>query len=75
MTKTQRLATDFLALPAEALPSAQWAAISDEDAGDTAWEAVRQVARGAVDGNLDGETVRLHADRDEWRDGVVLTIE
>ena len=56
----------FLALPAEALPSAR-DAHGDAEA-HIAWAAVR----GDADARAACPAVYLRADRDRWRDGVTL---
>ncbi len=63
----------FLALPFEALPSAMW---MDEDASGSAWDLLVDAVRPSGKQRLDhfGDDIRLHADRDEWRDGVIVTV-
>ena len=66
---------DFLCLPPEALPGAQYLPPWDEDGGDP-WEQLRDylLPEPAQRINHMGETVRLRAARDEWRDGVIVTL-
>ncbi len=64
------LIREFVAMPSEALPGAAW---TDTDMGGNPWQALRQVAKsGAVEDAP--STVRLHADRDGWRDGRIVSL-
>ena len=62
--------SEFLRLPAESMPAAQW--LDDDDSG--AWSALRDMLRPSAQQRINhvGDRVRLSADRDGWRDGVVV---
>lgn len=65
---------DFLALPVEALPQAYFLRQVDEDDGMDAWSLLREFVADP-DGCMRWEApIMLRADRDEWRDGVTITI-
>ena len=81
-TKTKALEDDaakttikeFLAIPGEALPAAQF--IESDDEGYSAWPMLRDYVR-PVDlqaYNHCGEFVRLRADRDGWREGKLVRL-
>ena len=64
----------FLALPPEALPAADYVGTPGIL---TPWRALRAAADASSDLRelLDGAaTIRLRADRDGWRDGVLVTV-
>lgn len=69
MTHTE-LIREFLRLPSVALPRV---AMLDDDseAWDHGWDLLRRRADGEPPMGLEA---RLSADRDEWRDGVVVTL-
>ena len=72
-TTTRETIRDFLRLPAESLPSADWIG---EPGLLAPWSALRDYLR-AEDRRLAdyaGEKIRLHADRDGWRDGAVVVL-
>ena len=64
----------FLRLPAESMPQATW--IDSMDDGGSAWPHLRDYVRTETLQRLDhmGEVVRLSADRDDWREGVVVRL-
>ena len=79
MTTTDQSTTDtirdFLALPPEALPSVAFVdgmGSKDYHAGAHLRDWLLPDPRRHI--NHMGETVRLQADRDGWRDGVVVTL-
>ena len=62
----------FLALPGEALPAADYVG---EPGILHPWSALRvAIGRDADMRDLLSGAIRLHADRDGWRDGVVVTL-
>lgn len=71
---TLSIITAFLALPPEALPAADW--IDSMGENGSAWPHLRDYVRKPERQRLNhlGEVVRLHADRPEWKDGVVVTL-
>lgn len=71
---TKQIVQEFLSLPPGALPSAIY--LDDFDVEDlgTPWRQLRQYAYGSVPPLHLGERVLLTADRDGWRDGVVVTL-
>ncbi len=78
MTTTDTHATirEFLSLPPEALPAAQYLSPWNEDAGVPAGSQLRDYVlpehRQRI--NHMGEQVRLVADRDHWRNGVIVAL-
>jgi hypothetical protein len=64
----------FLALPATALPSATW--MDSWGDGGSAWPHLRDYLRPEARQRINhmGETVMLRADRDDWRDGITITL-
>ncbi len=68
----------FLALPHESLPAADWVGIGGEldDLGDP-WAFLRDWLLPADSRELNhfGQAVRLTADRDGWRDGIVIALD
>jgi hypothetical protein len=74
-TTDQQTIREFLALPAEALPGADWLDPGDADEGSP-YRHLRDAIRpeSAQQLNHVGQRVRLHADRDGWRDGVIVTV-
>lgn len=70
-TQTTQAIIDFLSLPATALPNASY--IDDEaNSYADAWQTIRNAADGDTSEWIDGP-IRLRADRDEWRDGVIVS--
>lgn len=68
-----RIIRNFLELPAESLPSASFV----DDAANSyanAWQTLRNAADGDKTEWIDGP-IRLRADRDGWRDGVIVHAE
>lgn len=64
---------EFLSLPSEALPQARFA--NPETAGnDNAWACLRDSLRDPSQQRLNhfGDKIVLQADRDGWRDGVIV---
>lgn len=70
---SQEIAKNFLSLPVEAM-----AAVYGDDSNDSAsdlWIAVRLVANGQVaSGAVESSRITLAADRDDWRDGVTISV-
>lgn len=63
---------EFLGLPPEALHGADFT-----DAGGSwahsAWDVLRQIARtGETAASACGSSIRVRADRDGWRDGIII---
>lgn len=71
---TKQTVRDFLRLPAEAMPSAIYLDDADVEDIGTPWRQLRQYAYGSDPAIHLGERVILTADRDGWRDGVVVTL-
>lgn len=71
---TAEIIRDFLALPKTAMPAASWVDSMGEDG--SAWSHLRDYVRPAESQRINhlGETVHLRADRDGWRDGIVVTL-
>lgn len=69
---TINLIKSFLALPPEAMPSAEW--VDGMDDNGSPWRHLRDYVRNQQELNHLGETVRLAADRDGWRDGVTVRL-
>lgn len=69
-TQTTQTIINFLALPATATPSASYV---DDEANSyaDAWQTLRNAANGDTSEWIDGP-IRIRADRDGWRDGVVV---
>jgi len=70
----REIVENFLALPAEALPSAQWVDDGPEFSG-SCWPHLRDFVLPAFRQRLnhDGSPIRLCADRaGGWRDGVIV---
>ena len=69
-TQTTQTIINFLALPSTAIPSASYI---DDDANSyaDAWQTLRNAATGDTSEWIDGP-IRLRADRDDWRDGVIV---
>jgi len=72
-TETLDTVRRFLNLPAEAMPSARWLT-DDPDPPCTAWEHIRAFADAPECCMIWGDQIGLHADRDEWQDGVTITL-
>jgi hypothetical protein len=74
-TQTRDIIREFLALPGVALPAADWV----DGMGDSVspWTHLRDYLLPEARQCLDhlGETVRLRADRDGWREPVVVTLD
>lgn len=70
MNATQKTIRDFLRLPKTAMPGASF--VSDFESGNP-WNTLRAYRDDPAIGC--GEQVRLQADRPEWRDGVVVTLD
>ena len=68
--KTAQAIADFLELPSTSMPSA---AYIDVDANNysNAWQTLRNAIAGDTSEWIDGP-IRLRADRDVWRQGVVV---
>ena len=63
----------FLALPPESLPRVY--GDSDDSSGDL-WDALRLIASDKVAaGRCESTRLTLSADRDEWRNGIEITVE
>ena len=61
---------DFLDLPSTAMPRA----VSDCP-DDQCWTALRLIAQGKTAVGVCGaKTILLWADRDEWRDGIIVEV-
>ena len=69
----QETVRDFRDMPAECLPAAEWVDSANYSEGLDAWQWLRDFAAGR-DMPLDGELVRLRADRFGWREGVVVRL-
>ena len=69
----EEIVANFLGLPAESLPAAGWVDDGPEYTG-SCWPYLRDyllpLHRQQL--NHDGSPIRLRADRDGWRDGVVV---
>lgn len=68
----QMKAKEFLALPAEALPSVAFAAEDTDLEDSVAWDILRAAAAGKIGRLRSYGPIRLVADRDGWRHGVLL---
>lgn len=67
------IVANFLALPAEAMPSASWVDDGPEFTG-SCWPYLRDFLLSANRQKLnhDNSPIRLSADRDGWRTGVIV---
>lgn len=67
------IVANFLALPPEAMPSATWVDDGPEFSG-SCWPHLRDFLLPMSKQRLNhtGDGIRLHADRDQWRDGVIV---
>jgi hypothetical protein len=75
MNRSTRVVIEtFLDLPAECLPSADWLSPSD-DLGSV-WDHLRDIIKPEDEQEMNhtGEKVRLHADSDGFRQGVIITL-
>jgi len=70
---TEQTIRDFMRLPPEALPSARWTDEREND--DDPWPFLRDYVANEQTMLHDGDSVRLTADRDGWRDGVVVVLD
>lgn len=69
-------ARQFLAVPDATLPDAAWMDLDDAHQPGSAWRVLRALAVGDeyhVAGAC-GCTLRLHADAEGWREGVIIAI-
>lgn len=66
------LIREFLALPNEALPGAQFVDLDADAEHTAAWDALRETARTGISLRVTSPcgAIRLCADRPGWRDGV-----
>ena len=69
-TQTTQTITAFLALPTNAIPSASYLDYEANSYAD-AWQTLRNAANGGTSEWIDGP-IRIRADRDRWRDGVIV---
>ena len=68
--QTTQTIINFLVLPSTAMPSATY--VDDEANGYAdAWQTLRNAADGDTSEWIDGP-IRIRADRDGWRDGVIV---
>lgn len=69
----REIVKNFLALPAGSLPAADWVDDGPEYTG-SCWPYLRDYLRPLPTQRLnhDGSPIRLRADRDGWRDGVIV---
>lgn len=63
---------EFLSLPAEAMPSARFASPDPGDQSERPWWALR---RWYCAGIIPDAPIRIRADRDGWRGGIVVCQE
>jgi hypothetical protein len=72
----EQIIKDFLALPLEALPSADWVEFCDSDMGGDCWSYLYDYILPKINQRYShiGSPIRLRADRDEWKNGIIVRV-